>query len=121
MATLVTLMWRASAVERWSLNIHPRNPVGPKFQSWVASAGIGSPLRKSGLGIGPFFPAASQGTVRAAAHVTAIRTGNFFFVPSIVVVRCLGIKGCRGFETVAGEHGRKQAEPLAWSRRGMSK
>jgi hypothetical protein len=36
-----------------------------------------------------------------------------FFVPSIVVVRWLGIKGCRGFETVAGEHGGKQAEPLA--------
>lgn len=113
MATLVTLMWRASVVERWSLYIHPRSPVGPRFQSWIAFAGIGSPVRKSGLGIGPFFPAASQGTVRAAAHVAAIRTGMVFFVPSIVVVRWLGIKGCRGFETVAGEHGGKQAEPLA--------
>ena len=73
-ATSVIRMCRASAVDRLSLNIHPRLPVAPRFQSWLAPAGIGSPLSKSGLVLVAFFRAASHGEMRAAARETAIRT-----------------------------------------------
>ena len=43
-----------------SLNIHPRAPVDPRFQSCVAPAGIESPFVKSGRVIFTFGPAAQS-------------------------------------------------------------
>ena len=60
---------RASVVTILSQNIHPRSPVGPRFQSCFAFAGMASPLVKSGLAGLPFGSAAE--TLAGNANSTA--------------------------------------------------
>lgn len=52
-----------------SLNIHPRAPVDPRFQSWVAPAGIESPFVKSGRVIFTFGPATERSGEDAISKV----------------------------------------------------
>ena len=53
---------RASVVTILSQNIQPRSPVGPRFQSCSAFAGMVSPLVKSGIVNGWFLSAAKAGS-----------------------------------------------------------
>ena len=52
-STAVMATCRASLVTSVSQNIQPRAPVGPRFQSFLALAGIASPWVKSGIAIFP--------------------------------------------------------------------
>jgi hypothetical protein len=58
LSTFVMEIWRASVVTILSEKIQPRAPVAPRFQSWLAPAGMESPLVKSGFSIFPLGAAA---------------------------------------------------------------
>ena len=69
-STRVMHTCRASVVTILSVNIHPRRPVGPRFQSCLASAGTLSPFVKSGMGT-DFGGAACTRTLARNATMTA--------------------------------------------------
>jgi hypothetical protein len=68
------------------LTIHPRAPVGPKFQSWVDPSGMLSPRVKSGPAVGNGGSAAGAHVVKNSETVTAatsnhtVLRGKFFIV-----------------------------------------
>jgi hypothetical protein len=78
-STLVMEICRASVVTIWSQNIQPRSPVGPRFQSCSAFAGMASPLVKSGIVNGWFSPAAKAGS-GAEKIATRARVGREVFI-----------------------------------------